>query len=50
MEDINDILLKYSGKEIFVVLDKDKKVFNRIILFNIRKILASKINIRKYFK
>ena len=31
MEDINDILLKYSGKEILVILDKNKKVwFNAI--------------------
>lgn len=27
MEDINDILLKYSGKEILVVLDENKKVW-----------------------
>jgi hypothetical protein len=26
MEYINDILLKYSGKEIFVVLDTDKNI------------------------
>jgi hypothetical protein len=33
MEDINDILLKYSGKKILVVLDNNKKV-----LFNATQI------------
>ena len=31
MENINDILLKYSGNEILVVLDNNKKVwFNAV--------------------
>ena len=31
MDNINDILLKYSGKEILVVLDNNKKVrFNAV--------------------
>ncbi len=34
MEDINDILLKYSGKEFLVVLDSNKKVwFNATQIF-----------------
>lgn len=38
MEDINDILLKYSGKEILVVLDENKKVwFNAVQICNILK-------------
>lgn len=38
MEDINDILLKYSGKEILVVLDVNKKVwFNAVQICNILK-------------
>jgi len=38
MEDINDILLKYSGKEILVVLDNNKKVwFNASQICNILK-------------
>ena len=36
MENINDILLKYSGKEIIVVLDVNKKVwFNVVQICNI---------------
>ena len=38
MEDINDIILKYSGKEILVVLDNNKKVlFNTTQICNILK-------------
>ena len=38
MEDINDILLKYSGKEILVVLDVNKKAwFNSVQICNILK-------------
>ena len=38
MEDINDILLKYSGKEILVILDNNKKVwFNAVQICNILK-------------
>jgi prophage antirepressor-like protein len=38
MENINDILLKYSGKEIIVVLDVNKKVwFNVVQICNILK-------------
>ena len=38
MEDINEILLKYSGKEILVVLDDDKKVwFNAVQICTILK-------------
>jgi prophage antirepressor-like protein len=38
MEDINDILLKYSGKEILVVMDNNKKVwFNAVQICNILK-------------
>ena len=38
MEDINDILLKYSGKEILVILDENKKVwFNATQICNILK-------------
>ena len=38
MEDINEILLKYSDKEILVVLDYDKKVwFNAVQICNILK-------------
>lgn len=38
MENINDILLKYSGKEILVVLDNNKKVwFNAVQICNILK-------------
>jgi prophage antirepressor-like protein len=38
MEDINDILLKYSGKEILVVLDNNNKVwFNATQICNILK-------------
>lgn len=38
MEDINDILLKYSGKEILIVLDNNKKVwFNATQICNILK-------------
>lgn len=38
MENINDILLKYSGNEILVVLDNNKKVwFNAVQICNILK-------------
>ena len=38
MENINDILLKYSGKEILVVLDINKKIwFNAVQICNILK-------------
>ena len=38
MENINDILLKYSGKEIIVILDVNKKVwFNVVQICNILK-------------
>ena len=38
MEDLKDILLKYSGKEILVILDNNKKVwFNAIQICNILK-------------
>lgn len=43
MEDINDILLKYSGKEILVVLDNNKKVwFNATQICNILKYVKSR--------
>ena len=38
MEDINDIILKYSGKEIIVVLDNNNKVwFNTVQICKILK-------------
>ncbi len=43
MEDINDILLKYSGKEILVVLDENKKVWFNILYplgLNLIKIIS----------
>lgn len=49
MEDINDILIKYSGKEIIVVLDNDKKVwFNATQICDILKYSAPRNVINKF--
>ena len=49
MEEINDLLIKYSGKEILVVLDNDKKVwFNATQICNILKYSAPRNAINKF--